>query len=163
MKALKSTVIEEYRQKVDELNKRISERGMQLFQEQFLDQPFSLKPSHRWFQSSRFALNWISHKPLQITREKYQEVAKLSTCIGHVDFLTNEQFAILSNSGEAAGPAVLELWDEDFIAFQDEQELLVAKYHEDLQAAREAIDKQIQDEFAEEQKALYEQYQAPKN
>lgn len=163
MKAVKPTIVQEYQQKVADMNKRMSERGMQLFQEQFLNQPFRGKPGYDWLSASQRAVDFLAPKTLQATRELYFRVRNYSTC--ERDFkVTNEEFALLSNAQEHAGPAILERFgDEDYAKHLDESEALIAIYNEDLQAARVAIDKQIQDEFGEEQKALYEQYQSPKN
>jgi hypothetical protein len=161
-------IIRGYQEKVANLNKAMSERGMQLFQEQFLDAPFRGEPSARWHFFARRALLLDSPKFLGMTREKYLKAAtaKLSE-------LTNEEFAGLSNALENKGPKAIGASTKvsffssasvpEYELLMIEAENLITIYNEDLQKSREMIDQAVKDEFQPQHDAIQEEFKASKN
>lgn len=161
-------VIRDYQQRVSELNKRMSERGMELFQMLFLDAPFSGEPSARWHLFASRALKLDSPKALQMTNEKYLQAATAKR-----DKLTNEQFAGLSNALETKGPKAIgaklkpsffsSTGRSEYELLIEECDSLIAIYNEHLQKAREDIDAMVKEEFESDHLAIESEFKSSKN
>lgn len=160
----RKTVIQEYQQEVKELNDRMSKRGYELFQTEFLDKPFSGTLSGYWVSRGQKAMQHLAPKTLQVSFDFYYKVLMIPACPKTV-ILTNEQFALLSNAQENAGPYILDMCagDDEYKEHLETSEALIAIYQQDLQKARQAIDEQIKQEFLIEHKELEAKYKSSQN
>lgn len=157
----RKTIVAEYQEKVAELNKAMSERGLQLFQDKFLDMPFKELPSTQWLDAAHRALRRVAPKAISADKKKYLKLA--ASEFGTALVLTNEEFAMLSNAAEYAGPDELGMYLPDYEKHLDESEWLIGQYNAELHDARQAIDDIVKAEFMEAHKDLEAKYKSQLN
>lgn len=151
--------VKEHNAKIADMRKRMNERGMELFQENFLNAPFGDEPSARWHLFARRALLLDSPKALQMSKEKYFQAIAAKR-----HELTNEQFAGLSNALETKGPKAIGASTKvsffsadskpEYDLLLEEANELIRIYNLHQEEIRKEIEQIIEQEFAEEAKAL---------